>query len=395
MKHILLAFSGGLDTTYCAMLCKSKGWKVTAVTIQTGGFTQEDLNHIESMATNCKVDEWVCLDTTQSYYHDIIKYLVFGNVKKNNTYPLSVSSERIHQAKTLAKYAAEHDFDAIMHGSTGAGNDQIRFDSILKLYKPNIEIITPIRDGNLTRVEEIQFLVNHGISLNWEKAKYSINKGLWGTSIGGAETLVSDKTLPDHAYPSQPKKTQAEIVQLTFKSGELIGINGNKKNPVGCIQTLELIASDFAVGRGMHVGDTILGIKGKVGFEAAAPEVIYQAHAYLEKHILSKWQLQLKQQFADWYGMLLHEGNFHDPVMRDIEAFLESSQEFVTGEVSIQLAPYQVIPIGITSKYDLLSSKVATYGETNSAWNAEDAKGFTKIYGISNLIQTTVKPELL
>lgn len=320
----------------------------------------------------------------------MIKYLIFGNVLKNNTYPLSVSAERIIQAIEIIEYAKSIDAKYIAHGSTGAGNDQVRFDMIFQTLAPEIEIITPIRDQKLTRQEEIDYLKENGIDMSWEKAKYSINKGLWGTSVGGAETLTSNKPLPSEAYPSQLKHSDPEKVSLTFLKGELVAINGIENSPEVNIEVLNTLASAYAIGRDIHVGDTIVGIKGRVGFEAAAALIIIKAHHLLEKHVLTKWQLQHKDYLSNFYGMHLHEGQYLDPVMRDMEAFLESSQDNVSGEVVVTLKPYHFTLDGITSKHDLMSAKFGSYGEENKGWTADDAKGFIKIFGNQNKIYQQV-----
>jgi argininosuccinate synthase len=378
-KKVVLAFSGGLDTTYCAFYLKDLGMDVHTVIVNTGGFSELELAEAERKAKSYGVLAHKCLEETSNFYDQCLKYLIFGNVLKNNTYPLSVSAERAFQALAIAKYAKSIGADAIAHGSTGAGNDQVRFDLIFQIICPNIEVITPIRDNKLSRQEEIDYLATKGVGIAWEKAKYSINKGLWGTSVGGDETLTSNLSLPESAYPSQLTKEESEEVELLFEKGELVGLNGKKMDAVSAIVALNDQAAQFAIGRDIHVGDTIIGIKGRVGFEAAAPVVILKAHHVLEKHTLTKWQQHWKEQLANWYGMLLHEGQFLDPVMRDIEVFLQSTQKNVTGSVKVKLAPYRFEIIGITSDKDLMASEFGQYGEMNNGWSGEDVKGFTKI----------------
>ena len=395
MKKLVLAYSGGLDTSYCALyLSKEKGYEVHAVSVNTGGFNSHEIAIIKANAFKMGVSSYKNLNAVQIYYQKVLKYLIFGNVLKNNTYPLSVSAERIVQAIEIVNYAKSIGADCIAHGSTGAGNDQVRFDMIFQILAPEIEIITPIRDLKLSRQEEIDYLKEHGIDLSWEKAKYSINKGLWGTSVGGDETLTSNKPLPEEAYPSQLQIEGEEKVVLTFKKGELIGLNGTIHKPEKNIALLNELASKYAIGRDIHVGDTIVGIKGRVGFEAAAALIILKAHHLLEKHTLTKWQLQHKDYLSSFYGMHLHEGQFLDPVMRNIEAFLESSQKQVTGSVSVSLKPYHFTLDGIVSEHDLMNSKFGNYGEMNSGWSAEDAKGFIKILGNQNKIYKQVNSEL-
>jgi argininosuccinate synthase len=383
MKKVVLAFSGGLDTSFCAIhLTKEKNMEVHAVTVDTGGFSKAEIEQIGKRAIELGASSYTCLDEKDNYYQSCIKYLIFGNILKNATYPLSVSAERIAQATSVAKYAVKIGADAIAHGSTGAGNDQVRFDMVFNILAPTMEIITPIRDLKLSRQAEIDFLKENGVEMNFEKAKYSINKGLWGTSVGGKETLTSDQALPESAYPTQLTRHDSENVTLTFKKGELKGINGKTyKNSVQAIQKLHELAAPFAIGRDIHVGDTIIGIKGRVGFEAAAPLMIVKAHHLLEKHTLTKWQLYWKDQLSAWYGNWLHEGQLLDPTMRDMEAFLTSSQECVTGKVTIKMLPYRFELIGIESEHDLMSAKFGSYGEMNNTWSGEDVKGFTKIFG--------------
>ncbi|SDS19274.1 argininosuccinate synthase [Winogradskyella sediminis] len=389
-KKLVIAYSGGLDTSYCAVSLSKAGYDVHAVSVNTGGFTDEEIKIIENNAYKMGVSTYKNIDAIASYYDKVIKYLIFGNVLKNNTYPLSVSAERIIQAIEIIEYAKSIDAEYIAHGSTGAGNDQVRFDMIFQTLAPNIKIITPIRDGSLSRQQEIDYLKENGIEASWEKAKYSVNKGLWGTSVGGEETLTSEKPLPETAYPSQLKHTEPEKVVLTFSKGELVALNGIKNNPEVNIEVLNNLASAYAIGRDIHVGDTIVGIKGRVGFEAAAALIIIKAHHLLEKHTLTKWQLQHKDYMSNFYGMHLHEGQYLDPVLRDMEAFLQSSQDKVTGDVFVTLKPYHFDLDGISSKHDLMSAKFGSYGEENKGWTADEAKGFIKIVGNQNKIYQQV-----
>ncbi len=380
-KKVVLAFSGGLDTSYCAKyLSETLGYEVHAVTVNTGGFDQSDEVSLEEKAQKLGVASYRFVDASEKYYNDCVKYLIFGNVLKNNTYPLSVSAERTIQAQTIAEVALEIRADAIAHGSTGAGNDQVRFDLIFQVMCPKIEIITPIRDLSLSRQQEIDFLKDHHYEMDFEKAKYSINKGLWGTSVGGKETLTSANNLPEEAFPSQVEKTEPSQLEIEFKKGELFSVNGEMfSHPVLAIQKIEALASPYGIGRDIHVGDTIVGIKGRVGFEAAAASIIIKAHHLLEKHTFSKYQQTIKSQLVDWYGNWLHEALFLDPVMRNIESFLQDSQKTVNGKVFITLHPYRFVLNGIESKNDLMASKFGSYGEENLAWSGDDVKGFTKI----------------
>ncbi len=386
-KKLVLAYSGGLDTSYCVKyLTQEFGYEVHAVSVNTGGFTDEEIAANKEKALTLGAKSYENINAVQSFYDRVVKYLIFGNVLKNNTYPLSVSAERIVQAIEIAKYAQKTGAKYIAHGSTGAGNDQIRFDLIFQVLAPEIEIVTPIRDKKLSRQEEIEYLTQNGFAWSWEKAKYSINKGLWGTSVGGAETLTSHRGLPEEAYPSQLTATEPKSISLTFLNGELVALDGQKDTPVRNIEKLQKIASAYAIGRDIHVGDTIIGIKGRVGFEAAAPLIIIKAHHLLEKHTLTKWQQHWKEQLGNWYGMLLHEGQYLDEVMRNIEVFLESTQKNVTGEVFVTLQPYRFTLEGIDSPNDLMQSDFGQYGETNKAWSAEEAKGFIKITANANKI---------
>lgn len=394
-KKVVLAFSGGLDTSYCAIyLTKDLGYEVHTLTVNTGGFSPTELEEIEKRALRLGVASHKTVEETQNYYSKVIKYLVFGNVLKNGTYPLSVSAERMSQALAVADYAVAIKADAVAHGSTGAGNDQVRFDLVFQILAPGLEIITPIRDKKLSREAEIDYLKSKGVVYNFEKAKYSINKGLWGTSVGGKETLNSMGMLPEESWPTPVTKKGNETVTLGFEKGELLSVNGQRfGHPAEAIQHLQSIAGPFGIGRDIHVGDTIIGIKGRVGFEAAAPVLIIKAHHALEKHVLTKWQLSWKDQLAQFYGNWLHEGQYLDPVMRNIESFLTSTQEHVTGEVSISLYPHRFQINGIESVYDLMSAKFGKYGEMNLGWTGDDVKGFTKIFGNQVGIYHQVKTE--
>ena len=392
-KKVVLGFSGGLDTSYCVKyFTEEKGYEVHSVIVNTGGFTDEELKQVEEHAYKLGVKTHTAVNAISSYYDKIIKYLIFGNVLKNNTYPLSVSAERLSQALFIAEHVRHLNADAVAHGSTGAGNDQVRFDMIFNIMIPGVEIITPIRDMKLSREEEIAYLKSKGVQMNFEKSMYSINKGLWGTSVGGKETLNSKGMLPEEAWPTQLSAKGIGILELGFLKGELNEVNGKRfSKPYEAIQEVQKIAGPYAIGRDIHIGDTIIGIKGRVGFEAAAPMVILKAHHALEKHVLTKWQLNWKDQLALFYGNWLHEGQILDPVMRDIEAFFENSQQNVTGKVFVELAPYRFQITGIESDYDLMSSKFGKYGEMNTGWTGEDVRGFSKIFGNQTMIYHSVK----
>lgn len=392
-RKVVLAYSGGLDTSFSVKyLTEDKGMEVHSVLVDTGGFSEEEMKDIEKKAYELGVTNHHTARMVDKYYQDCVRYLIFGNVLRNNTYPLSVSAERMFQAVAVAEYAKSIEADAVAHGSTGAGNDQVRFDMVFRIVLPNAEIITPIRDLRLSRQEEIEYLKSKGVVREWHKAEYSINKGLWGTSVGGKETLNSYDFLPESAYPTQITKKKASEITLQFVKGELKGVNGRRfKNPVEAIRRVAELANPYGIGRDIHVGDTIIGIKGRVGFESAAPLIIIKAHHLLEKHTLTKWQQYWKQNLGDWYGMLLHEGQFLEPVMRDVETFLLSTQSHVTGEVRVALAPYRFQLLGIKSEYDLMSSVFGSYGEMNNAWSGDDVRGYSKIASNQVMIYEKVK----
>ena len=374
-KKVVVAFSGGLDTSYTVMKLAQDGWDVYAACANTGGFSAEQLKTNEENAYKLGAVQYVTLDVTQEYYAKSLKYMIFGNVLRNNCYPISVSSERIFQAIAIARYAKEIGADAIAHGSTGAGNDQIRFDMTFLVMAPGVEIITLTRDKKLTRKEEVDFLNEHGFFADFTKLKYSYNVGIWGTSICGGELLDATQGLPEDAYL---KHVTAK--EHTFEKGEIVAVNGEPfDDKIKAIQKIEEIGASYAIGRDANVGDTIIGIKGRVGFEAAAPKLIIEAHRLLEKSTLSKWQQYWKDQVANWYGMFLHESQYLEPVMPDIEAMLTSSQRNVTGTAILKLRPYGFETVGIDSVNDLTKSKLGEYGETQTGWTADEAKGFIKV----------------
>ena len=380
-KKVVVAFSGGLDTSYNVMyLTREMGYEVYAACANTGGFSKEQLKTNEENAYKLGAVKYVTLDVTQEYYQKSLRYMVYGNVLRNNCYPISVSSERIFQALAIARYAKEIGADAIAHGSTGAGNDQIRFDMTFLVMAPGVEIITLTRDRNLSRQEEVDYLNTHGFHADFTKLKYSYNVGIWGTSICGGEILDSKQGLPESAYLKHPTKEGPETLTIGFEKGEICSVNGKAyTDKIAAIQEVERIGASYAIGRDCHVGDTIIGIKGRVGFEAAAPMLIIGAHRFLEKYTLSKWQQYWKDQIANWYGMFLHESQYLEPVMPDMEAMLESSQRNVNGTVTLELRPYCFQTVGCDSPDDLVKNKLGEYGETAKAWTSEDAKGFIKV----------------
>ena len=381
-KKVLLAFSGGLDTTFCAIyLAKEKQMEVHSAIVNTGGFQSEELKQIEGHAKRLGIVSHRVLDITADYYNRCLRYMIFGNVLRNRSYPLSVSSERTFQALTLVNYAKKNGFSHIAHGSTAAGNDQVRFDLVFQVMAPDIEIITPIRELSISREDEIEYIRKEGIDMDWSKVKYSINHGIWGTSVGGKETLTSADELPEEAYPTAMKESGSITLTIGFEQGEPVSLNGESFEPLVVVKELEELAAPWGVGRDIHVGDTIIGIKGRVGFEAAAARIIIDTHLALEKHVLTRWQLHWKEQIGNWYGMFVHEAQYLEPVMRDLEAFLESSQKNVTGEVTVRLRPYSFKVTGVDSPFDLMDASFASYGEMNRAWTAEEVNGFTRILG--------------
>ena len=381
-KKVLLAFSGGLDTTFCAVyLARELQMEVHSAIVNTGGFTEDELKQIAGHAEKLGVMSHQVLDVTADYYLRCIRYMIFGNTLRNRSYPLSVSSERTFQAIALVEHARKKGFTHIAHGSTAAGNDQVRFDLVIQVLAPEMEIITPIRDLKISREDEIKLLKEAGIEMNWDKVEYSINKGIWGTSVGGKETLSSSEELPPEAYPTPMEKSGFETLSIGFEQGEPVSLNGQQLEPLTIINELEKLAAPWGVGRDVHVGDTIIGIKGRVGFEAAAARIMIDAHLALEKHVLTRWQLHWKEQVGQWYGMFVHEAQYLEPVMRNLESFLESTQQNVTGVVSVRLRPYSHTVTGVDSPFDLMNASFASYGEMNKAWTAEEVNGFTRILG--------------
>lgn len=379
-KKVVVAFSGGLDTSYTVMKLTEEGYDVYAACANTGGFSAAQLKENEANAYKLGAVKYVTLDVTQEYYEKSLKYMIYGNVMRNNCYPISVSSERIFQAIAIARYANEIGAHAIAHGSTGAGNDQIRFDMTFLVMAPGVEIITLTRDKALSRQEEVDYLNAHGYYADFTKLKYSYNVGIWGTSICGGELLDSAQGLPEEAFLKHVTRTDDSELKITFEKGEIAAVNGEKfDDKIAAIQKIEEIGAAYAIGRDFNVGDTIIGIKGRVGFEAAAPKLIIEAHRLLEKYTLSKWQQYWKEQVANWYGMFLHESQYLEPVMPDIEAMLTSSQRHVNGTAILKLRPLGFETVGVDSPDDLLKSKLGEYGEMQHGWTADDAKGFIKV----------------
>jgi argininosuccinate synthase len=394
-KKLVLAYSGGLDTSFCThYLTNEEGYEVHTVIVNTGGFTNDELVSLKVKALKFGAVEHHTIDATQDYYDHCIKYLIFGNVVRNRNYPISVSSERSFQALKVINYARKMGINTIAHGSTGAGNDQVRFEAIFQVIAPEIEVIAPIRDLQLTREQEIDYLIKAGLDFNFERSRYSINQGLWGTSVGGKETLTSSQELPDEAFPVKDLRKDSLLIDIEFSDGEPVKINGKDfKTPVELIQYLESLSSVYAIGRDVHVGETIIGIKGRVGFQASAAYILINSHYSLEKHVLSKWQQYWKEQLGNWYGMFIHEGMFLEPVMRDIEKFLSNTQRNVSGKVSVRLRPYSMHVTGVETSKDLMNSGFAKYGEETGAWTGDDVKGFTKILSNPMKIYYTVNKQ--
>lgn len=378
-KKIVLAFSGGLDTSFCVPWLIEQGYEVHTAFVNTGGFSPKEEESIRKKALELGAKTHTCSNIVDEYYNKGIKYLIFGNILKNATYPLSVSSERFFQGMEVLRIARQKKAGAVAHGSTGAGNDQVRFDLIFDVLAPDIKIVAPVRDNNFQRKFEIDYLKAKGFNFSWEKSKYSINQGIWGTSIGGTETLHSDGWLPEEAYPHHASETEEKVISIDFLKGEPCAFNGKKMSPVEVIRKIASVANKYGIGRDIHIGDTIIGIKGRVGFEAAAPLIIIKAHHLLEKHVLVKGQLNWKDHISAYYGQLMHEAQYLDPTARDMEAFLESTQKKVTGTVYVKLRPYCFQVLGCKSPYDLMNSKFGAYGEDNRSFTAQDIIGFTKV----------------
>lgn len=379
-SKVVLAFSGGLDTSFCVPWLKlEKGLEVHTIMVNTGGFSEEEAKKIEERALELGSASHVNINAIDEYYTKGIKFLLFGNILKNSTYPLSVSSERVFQAMAVLDHVKKLGAAYVAHGSTGAGNDQVRFDLVFEVMAPEVKVMAPIRELQLSRKQEIDYLQERGFNFSWEKAKYSINQGLWGTSVGGVETLTASGVLPEEAYPSQITTDKPLRIKIGFEKGEPVSLNGEKSSPVDIINKINTIGGDYGVGRDIHVGDTIIGIKGRVGFEAPAALILIKGHHLLEKHILTKGQLYWKEQLAGWYGQLMHEAQYLEPLMRNIEKFLEDTQKYVTGEVEVELRPYHFAVLGCQTKYDLMSSKFGDYGEANKSFTGQDVIGFTKV----------------
>lgn len=384
--NIVLAFSGGLDTSYCVVWLREQGWQVHTVTVDTGGFDAGEQTRIRSAAERAGVTSHTVVDARGELFDRFLRYLIYGNVLRGDTYPLCVSAERVCQAEAVARHALSIGADALAHGSTGAGNDQIRFDVAFQGLAPDLTVITPIRDQGLNRQEEVAYLRRHGIDVPAATGRYSVNAGLWGVTVGGAETLDSEPELPEAAWPAGPPTAAADETRelvIAFEQGVPRRLDGRALDPVSLIEELNGLGARFGIGRGVHLGDTILGIKGRVGFEAGAAHLLITAHRELEKLVLTGRQLFWKSQLGDLYGSLIHEGQAADPLVTDLQSFLASSQQVVTGEVRLRLYPRAVAVLGLHSPHSLMDANTAAYGEANHLWTGDDARGFARIYGVS------------
>jgi len=391
-KLAVLAFSGGLDTSFCVLYLKEQGYNVATVTVNTGGFSPTELKRIEEIAPKLGAISHTTVDARAGLFEGYLRYLVYGNVLRGQMYPLSVSAERVCQARAVAELAKDMGATAIAHGSTGAGNDQVRFDVAFRALAPDLELLTPIRDLGLSRAEEMDYCAQRGLVFPEKTRDYSINEGMWGTSIGGRETLDPWSTLPEAAFPGGaiPSLTPKTLV-VSFEKGVPLALDGISMDPVTIIAQLNALGRPYGIGRGVHLGDTILGIKGRVGFEAPAAHLLIGAHRELEKLVLSGKQLFWKESLGNLYGSLLHEGHFFDPLARDLEAFLESSQDCVTGEVRLTLHPRSFVVEGVQSPYSLMDPRIATYGEANKLWSGAEAAGFAKIFGVQQTLTLKAK----
>jgi argininosuccinate synthase len=387
-KTVLLAFSGGLDTSFCVLWLKEQGYDVITATVDTGGFDPAELARIEGLSASLGASAHHTLHAKAELFDRTLRFLIFGNVLRGQAYPLSVSAERVCQARLLAELGLKLGVGALAHGSTGAGNDQVRFDVAFRALAPELQILTPIRDLALSRAEEMAFLAERGFVFPPKTEAYSVNEGLWGTSVGGKETLGSWEPLPEGAYPGGelPPTVQPSTLLIGFEQGLPTSLDGEALDPVALIQRLNALGRIYGLGRGVHLGDTILGIKGRVGFEAPAAHLLIGAHRELEKLVLSGKQLFWKESLGNLYGSLLHEGHGFDPLMADLEAFLESSQARVTGEVRLKLFPRTFAVEGVRSPHSLMDPRVASYGEANKLWSGAEAAGFAKVFGVAQTL---------
>lgn len=388
---IVLAFSGGLDTSFCVpYLAETYDEPIYTVTVDTGGLSEKDARHVEARALELGAAKHFLVDGRRDLFAHHLSYLVKGNVLRGGVYPLCVGPERVTQAQQVVAVAEQTDARAVAHGSTGAGNDQVRFDVAVRLLAGELDILTPIRSLGISRSDTTAYLKERGFDVPERTTAYSINRGLWGTTIGGRETLTTTDPLPEDAYPDtvSPANAPDDPLEFTigFDAGIPVSVDDAALDPVMLVEKLNALGAAHGVGRGMHVGDTILGIKGRVAFEAPAPAILIPAHRELEKIVLTRWQRFQKDHLSDFYGQLLHEGQYFDPVMRDIEAMIDSSQDAVSGTVRVRIFKARVDVLGCESPSSMFDAGVATYGETNELWDGRDAQGFTQIYGVQAIL---------
>jgi argininosuccinate synthase len=386
----VLAFSGGLDTSFCVPWLHEQGYAVITVTVDTGGFNAAERAAIEARAAELGVWKHHTLDGRQALWDLLVTYIIKGNVLRGGVYPLAAGPERLVQAMQVVAVAREYGATAVAHGSTGAGNDQVRFDLAIHTLAPEVTILTPVRDLGAQRAMEVDFLADHGVATPAKTGRYSVNKGLLGTTIGGGETLDSWEYPPDSAFidttPPADAPDAPATLTLSFDHGLPVALNGQALAPLEIMAALAEIGAAHGVGRGIHLGNTILGLKGRIAFEAPAALIAITAHRELEKLTLTKQQAFWKDHLADVYGNQLHEGLYFDPVMRDIEAMIDSSQTTVTGDVRVRLFKGAITVEGCRSPYSLLNRKVGTYGETTRAWTGAEAAAFCKLYGLQSVL---------
>ena len=390
---IVLAFSGGLDTSFCVpWLKETYGRDVLTATVDTGGISPEAARKLEERALALGAREHLLVDRKQAFFDTVLRYLIAGNVRRGQLYPLCVGAERGLQAQTLARVATDFGADTVAHGCTAAGNDQVRFEVALRTLNPGLEVLAPVRDNNWIRTEQLAYLESRGMPLPAQGSRYSINRGLWGVTIGGQETLTSERSIPEDAWVlsatafTDPKAASEHCV--SFERGVPVALDGARMDPVRLIEALEDVAGRYGIGRGIHVGDTVLGTKGRVAFEAPAAEVLIVTHRELEKLVLSALQTRVKDQVAAIYGDLVHEGKQLDLACRDLQALLESSQARVTGDVFFTLRPGSLFVTGAASPYSLMAASKGVYGEAAGEWSASDALGYSKILSLTGVFQT-------
>ena len=392
-EPILLAFSGGLDTSFLVpWLSENYKRPIITVTVDTGGIDADAAKVLDQRARALGAKDHILVEAKKDYFEQVIKYLIMGNVKRGQMYPLCVGAERVMQAQTIAEYARKLGTKVVAHGCTAAGNDQVRFEVALRTLAPELTILAPVRDQAFKRPDQLKYLQDRNLTIPPYGAAYSVNRGLWGVTIGGKETLTSDGSIPDHAWVlskdafSNPQP--AELHTIGFDKGVPSSLDGVKLDAVSVIEKLETIGAKFGVGRGIHLGDTIIGTKGRVAFEAPAAEVLISAHRELEKLVMTGRQQRIKEMLSGPYGDLVHEGQHLDPVCRDMEALFVNSQARVSGEVKVQYRPGNAFVAGVTSPYSIMAASKGVYGESAGEWTAADALGFSKMVGLPGMFWT-------